>query len=160
VVGDVGLHLASESADVGRVRLATVDVVHDLVAREESQGVGVVHEGLDHGEDVCEVRFVVSRARVRAVDVLTLVGRVDVEDDVDADGVEDGHALIVVQGRVEVVGTDGVNTDVLSKGCQCRAFHSEVVNTRTCINAASRRQRVALVRGSPTLKSAPCPPSW
>jgi hypothetical protein len=47
--------------------------------------------------------------------VLSLVGRVDIEDDVDADGVEDGHALIVVQGRVEVVGTDGVDTDVLQE---------------------------------------------
>lgn len=113
MLGDVGLHLTSESANVGRVLLAGVDSVHDLVAGEESESVGVVFEGFDHGEDVLEVSLGVGRARVRAVDVLSFVGRVDVENDVDADGVEDGHALIVVEGGVEVVRTDGVNTDVL-----------------------------------------------
>jgi hypothetical protein len=117
VFGDVGLHLTGESADVGRVLLASVDGVHDLVAREESKSVGVVLESFDHGEDVLEVSLGVSRAGVGAVDVLSFVGGVDVENDVDADRVEDGHALIVVQGGVEVVRTDGVNTDVLWVWC-------------------------------------------
>jgi hypothetical protein len=103
VFGNVRLHLTSESADVGRVLLASVDSVHDLVAGEESEGVRVIHEGVDHGEDVLEVLLVVSRARVGAVDVLSLTRGVDVENDVDANRVEDGHALVVVQGRVEIV---------------------------------------------------------
>lgn len=114
VVGDVRLHLTSESADVGRVLLRRVDIVHDLVAGEEGKSVGVALEGLDHGEDVLEVPLVVGRAGVGAVDVLTLVRGVDIQHDVDADRVEDRHALIVVEVRVEVVGSDGVDADVLS----------------------------------------------
>ena len=120
--GNVGLHLTSESADIGRVLLASVDGVHDLVAREESQSIGVVLECFDHSEDVLEVSLGVSRARVGAVDVLSFIGRVDVENDVDADRVEDGHALIVVQSGVEVVRTDGINTDVLWVWCQLCAL--------------------------------------
>ena len=103
VGGDVVLHLAGEGADVGWVLLGGVHGVHDLVSREEGQRVGVVLEGLDHGEDVLEVGFGVGRARVVAVDVLVFGRGVDVEDDVDSDGVEDGHAFVVVEGRVEVV---------------------------------------------------------
>jgi hypothetical protein len=63
----------------------------------------VVFEGLDHGEDVLQVGFGVCRAGVGAVDVLAIGWGVDVEDDVYADGVEDGHAFVVVEGWVEVV---------------------------------------------------------
>jgi hypothetical protein len=103
VVGDVGFHLAGQGADVRRVLLGRVHGVHDLVSREEGESVGVVFEGLDHSEDVLEVGFGVGRARVVAVDVLVVGRRVDVEDDVDSDGVEDGHAFVVVEGWVEVV---------------------------------------------------------
>ena len=103
VSGDVVFHLTGQGADVGRVLLGGVHCVHDLVAGEEGESVGVVFEGLDHGEDVLEVGFCVGRARVVAVDVLVFGWGVDVKDDVDSDGVEDGHAFVVVERRVEVV---------------------------------------------------------
>lgn len=45
--------------------------------------------------------------------MLAVGGRVDIEDDVDADRVENGHAFVVVEGRVQVVRADGVDSEVL-----------------------------------------------
>lgn len=122
VVLDVRLHLTLQRTDVRRVGHAGLDIVHDLVAGEEGERVGVVLERLDHSEDMRKVGLGVSGGRVRAVEVLVCRRGVDVEDDVDADGVEDGHALVVVEGRVEVIGADGVHAQVLHEGSVAKAF--------------------------------------
>jgi hypothetical protein len=50
------------------------------------------------------------------VDRLAFEGRVDVEDDVDTDGVEDGNTLVMVECGVHVVTPDGIHAQGLHQG--------------------------------------------
>ena len=67
VLGDVVLEISGDGADVGGDDLGRIDVVNDLVSREESQRVGVVLEGLDDGKGAVEIRGIV---RLPSVEVL------------------------------------------------------------------------------------------
>lgn len=81
-------------------------LVDDLVSAEKGQRVGISLEGFDHLEDAVQVALVVGGPRLNTVQRLALHGGVDVENDIDSGRVPDGHALVVVEGRVDVVDAD------------------------------------------------------
>lgn len=116
VLGDVVLQVTGDGAQVRGDISGSLNVVHNLVAGEEGQGVGVVLESLDDGEGAVHVSGVVAGPGLETGDTLANQGRVDVEDHVHASGVEDGGASIVVQVGVQVVDTDGVGTETLEEG--------------------------------------------
>lgn len=95
--------------DIHWVGLCCGDVVHDLVRGEEPKRVGEVLEVLYHTEDVRQVLGVIGCPRLSAVDTLALQRRIDVEDHVDAGGVEDGRTCRVIKGGVDVVNSNGVD---------------------------------------------------
>jgi hypothetical protein len=109
VVLDVVLQVTLDGADVHGVVLGSGKVVHDLVSSEEGECVGERLEVLDDTEDACEVVLVVRSPWLGAVDALAGERRVDIQDHVDTGGIEDGHALGVVEGGVDVVYTDSVH---------------------------------------------------
>lgn len=116
VLLDVILDVAGDSAHVrgdGGTRLL---IVHDLVAGEEAEGVGVVLEGLNDCKGAVKVLGIIRFPRVEAGKGLADQRGVDVEKHVHARSVEDTGALIVVEIRVEVVNTDGVDTQNLHQG--------------------------------------------
>jgi hypothetical protein len=78
-----------------------------------SLAVGKVLEVLDYAKDTLKVLLVVRSPWLGAVNALARKRRVDVEDHVDAGGIEDRHTLGVVQSRVDVVNTDSVHTELL-----------------------------------------------
>lgn len=83
----------------------------DLVSSEETQGVWVVLERLHHAEDVGQVTGIVRTRWVGAINGLARKWAVDVQDHVNADGVEDAGALVVVERRVDVVRANGVDLE-------------------------------------------------
>lgn len=108
---DVGPHVAVGGLDVGRGERALGLIVDDLVAGEEGEGVVVLGELVDGGEDALQVDGVVRGVGGRAVDGVQRV--VDVKGNVDT-GVREGlHALLVRLGVVGRVDTDNVDAKIL-----------------------------------------------
>jgi hypothetical protein len=94
-------------------------LVDHLVTSEEAQGVGIVLERLDDPENALEVTLVVRAHWVLTVQALAGRGSIDVENHVDAGGVEDGGTVVMVGFRVDVVHTDGIDLGWMSK---CHTF--------------------------------------
>nr|POE71943.1 hypothetical protein CFP56_11819 [Quercus suber] len=113
---DVVLQIALDGTDVGGIDARALEIVDDLVAGEEAEGVGVGLEGLHDGEDVLQIRERVGGGGIVAIDVLAGEGRVDIDQHVDAHVVEDGGAVVVVEGGVEIVDADGVDAERLHQG--------------------------------------------
>lgn len=95
---NVILHVTLYSSHVGRVLVGSLQVVDDLVAAKEAQKVGVALECLNHREDVVHIVTSICARRVAAVDVLSIQGGVDIENDIYSNTVEYRHTLIVVEG--------------------------------------------------------------
>jgi len=102
--------VTSDSLDVGS-SLGGGAIVDHLVTGEEGQGVVVLGERLDGGEDVLKVDVVVRRLGLGTVE--GVLGGVDIQDQVDTGLSQGVHALIMVLGVVDRVHTDGVETEVL-----------------------------------------------
>lgn len=81
---NVVLHVALYRTHVGRVLVGRFKVVDNFIASEETQQVGVTLESLDDCEDMLEVVACVCALRVAAVDVLSVHGGVDVENNIDS----------------------------------------------------------------------------
>jgi hypothetical protein len=64
---------------------------------------------------VLEVVLSVSGPRLLVVQVLLREGSVDVKNQVDTGRGHQGHALIVVESRVNGVDTDGVDSELLEE---------------------------------------------
>ena len=111
LAADVVLHVTRKGLDVGSRKIRARLVVDDLVAREESESVGVASEHVDRGEDALEEHGVVRRAGVGAVE--RELGVRHVKDQIDAGILESLHAVIVALGVVDSVDTDGVDAQVL-----------------------------------------------
>ena len=86
-------------------------IVDNLVAREESQRVGVVGKRVDGGEDVLEVDSIVGWRWSGTVEGVER--SIDIENQVDARVCESSHACIVVGSVVYCVDTDGVDAELL-----------------------------------------------
>lgn len=112
--GHVVLHVTGDGLDVGGSQGGVAGIVDNLVTGEEGEGVVVLGELLDSGEDGLEVDGVVRLMGVGSVDGVERV--VDVGNEVDASVGELGHALIVVLGVVDGVDTDGVDAKLLELG--------------------------------------------
>jgi hypothetical protein len=107
---DVLSHVTSDSLDIWRSWGGEI-IINNLVTGEESQGVGVVCEGIDGGEDVLEVNGVVGWVGIGSIEGVE--GSVDIEDQVDTCSCQLGHAIIVVGRVVDCVDTDGVDAQLL-----------------------------------------------
>ena len=114
MVLDVVLQVTLDSSDVHGVELGGGEVVHDLIRSEEGKSVGERLEVLDDTEDARKVILVVGCPWLGAVDALTGQGRVDIKDQVDTGGVEDGHALGVVESGVDIVDANRVHLGSLA----------------------------------------------
>jgi hypothetical protein len=111
VVFEVALH----SANIHRVILCSIQVVHDLVCGKEAKSVGQVLEVLHDAKNTREVVAVVAGPWLGAIDALALQRRVDVEDHVDTGGVEDGSASRVIELRIDVVYANSVDLSTISQ---------------------------------------------
>lgn len=112
----VGSHVTVDGLDVDWRLLLRALLVNDLVSGKESKGVVVAGELLHDGEDVLEVHWGVGGPWLSWVHVLMGEWGVDVKDQVDAGSSEHSHALVVVEGSVDGVDTDSVDTETLEKG--------------------------------------------
>ena len=112
----VALQVTGDGTQVRGNLGAVLFLLHDLVAREEGKSVGVVGEGLENGKGALRVLGVVALPWVVGGEGLGDTGAVDVDDHVDTGSVEDTGASIVVEGGVEVVRADGVDTHNLHEG--------------------------------------------
>lgn len=83
--------------------------IDDFIPTEESQSVGIVLEGLHDAKDAFHVSLVVSGIGISAVQALVADGRVDVKDQVDTGGIEDGDAEIMVGFGVDIVDANSVD---------------------------------------------------
>jgi len=120
VLGNVVLHVAGHSANVGGCIVSTL-FVDDLVTREESEKVGVRCESLDDAENMVQVIAGVSCPRLDAVNVGSVETVVYIQDHVDTSSVEDGCTLVVVDIGNQVVDSDGVDSKALHKNCISQA---------------------------------------
>ena len=109
----VRLEVTSDGLNV-RSAVSRLVIVDDFVAREEQQSVVVLGEHLDGSEQALEVDLVVRLLRVRTVN--RVLGRVDIESQVDASVGEETHAGVVVSTVVNSVDTDGVDAELLELG--------------------------------------------
>lgn len=132
VVLDVVLEVTCYSTEVLGGELCRLLTLNHLVGGEEEQGVGIVGESLNNSESAVEIANVVGGPGLYRGDGLTGKRRVDINHHVHTSLftsqsakapiytvygithiVEDTSALIVVDVRVKVVDTDGVDTENL-----------------------------------------------
>lgn len=106
----LGGHVLASYSHVGWNELARGDIVDNLVTGEEKKSVWVVLESLNDSEGSVEVCGGVSGPRLSSVDGLSDQRRVDIKQHVDADIIEDAGAFIVVEVRIDIVHTDGIDT--------------------------------------------------
>jgi hypothetical protein len=112
VFGNVILHVAGDSADVGGCIISTL-FVDDLVTGEESKKIGVRCECLNDAENMVQILTGISRPRCRAVDVGVGEAIVHIQEHVNTSSVEDGCTLVVVDLGNQVVNSDSVDTKAL-----------------------------------------------
>jgi hypothetical protein len=132
--------------NVHGIELCCVQIIHDLVGGEKSQGVWEVLEVLHDAKDAREILRVVACPWLGAIDALTLQRRIDINDHVNARSVEDGGASGVVELRIDVVDSDSVDLRVVSKmitTCNLAAQRKGRLAPSLCIKIASRRQTSA-----------------
>lgn len=91
--------------------------IDNLIPREKRQRVRIILEPLNDTKDLLEVSGVIAVPRLRAIKVIALQRRVDIEDHIDASSIEYRCAFIVVQTGREIVHTNSVNAQSLH---QCR----------------------------------------
>lgn len=134
-------------ADVLRIEFSSSQIVHNLVGSEEGESVGEVLEVLNDAEDSREVIGVVGRPWLCSIDALTRERRIDIEDHVDTGGIEDGGARRVVERRVDIVDTNGVDLCMISSSAPMTS--AALVRTPSfCITVASLRHTSASVNAS------------
>ena len=92
-----------------------VDIVDEFIAREESHGVWVILERLDHTKDVCKVINVVCAGRVIAIDGHK--GSIHIKYHVDTSRVEDTCALVVIRVGIDVIHADGIDLIKCQHNC-------------------------------------------
>jgi len=112
----VSSHVTVDGLDVLRRSLLGALLVDDFVSGKESEDIVITTKDLHDGEDVLEVHWGVGGPWLGRMHVLMGQWRVDIENQVDTSSSKHGHALIVVQGCVDGVDTDGVDTETLEKG--------------------------------------------
>lgn len=122
-------------------------LVNNFIGAKEPKHIRISLESLDHGKDVLQVALVISRLGLLAVEMLSVFRSVDVQKDVDTGGIEDGHALIVVDLRADVVDTNSIDLSAVLDG-ECSTPKDQVRTPRRWRRVASRRQISALLRGS------------
>lgn len=88
-------------------------LINNLIPREKRQRVGIILKPLNDTKDLLKVSGVIAIPRLRAIEVIALQRRVDVQDHVDARSIEDRCAFVVVQSGGKVVDTDRVNAQSL-----------------------------------------------
>lgn len=112
LLGSVGFHVLDGRADV-ECNAAHGAIVDDLVANEEAGSVVVllegVHDSLEGGE------LGLSPLRFCLVELRRVVVKID--EGVNAGGVENLHAAVVVFGWINVIDTNGVCAKLLH---ECR----------------------------------------
>lgn len=108
---EVVSHITSDGLDVGGGLVGILLVVHDLISGEESECVVVLGEHLDGGENALDVGGIVRRTGLGTVD--GVLGVVDIENEVDASGVERTHALVVISLVVDSVDANNVDAELL-----------------------------------------------
>lgn len=113
LVGDESLDVAGDGLDVGSGLVSALLVVDDFVAGNEGKGVGVLGKLGDGSQDVLDVVDVVRLVDVGSSSVQSVLGVVDIENQVDASISKSLHALLVVLGVVDNVDTDGVDAEIL-----------------------------------------------
>jgi hypothetical protein len=112
VLGNVILHVAGDSANVGGCIISTL-FVDDLVTREESKKVGVRCECFNDAENMVQILAGISRPRCRAVDVGAGEAVVHIQKHVNTSSVEDGCTLVVIDLGNQVVNSNSVDTKAL-----------------------------------------------
>jgi len=84
--------------------------VDDFITSQESKGVVISREHLNNLENVLEVFWSVGGPWLQIVQVLVQQRAVDIENEVDAGGSQQGHTLVVVDIWIDGVNTDGVDS--------------------------------------------------
>ena len=86
--------------------------IYDFVSSKEPEHIGIIHESFHDGENTLQEILGIRRGRLFAVEMLTIDGCADVQQEVDPGGIVDRDTLVVVQLRVKIVDTDGVNLKI------------------------------------------------
>ena len=112
---DVLLHVALDGTNVLGIKHCSIHVINNFVSGKESQGVRVILESFNDLENTLEIVIGVSSPWSRAVDRLANQRRVNIKDDVDTGIVKDAHAVVMVQVGIDIIHTDGVDTQALKE---------------------------------------------
>ena len=110
LLGNVVLHVTDDGTDIEGSQAGGI-LVDDLVSGEEAEDVVEGLERLNDTKHLLVVGIGVGGPRSGAVEVAIGERGVDVEDHVDTGSIEDGGALVVVEGGLEVVDSDGVDLE-------------------------------------------------
>lgn len=113
LVGNEGLDVAGDGLDVRSSLVSALFVVDDFVAGDEGKSVGVLGKFRDGGKDILDIVDVVGLVDVGGSSVQSVLGVVDVEDQVNTGIGKSLHAFLVVLGVVDNVYTNGVDAEVL-----------------------------------------------
>jgi hypothetical protein len=93
--------------DIWRIGLRSWNIIHNLIRRKESYGIGISLERLHNSKNALQIRKVIRARRIRAIDAL--LRGIDIDNQIDTGGIEDASAQIVVGSRIDIVNAYGVN---------------------------------------------------
>ena len=121
MLGDVVLQVARNGTNVGRVQFPRAHVINHLIAAEEAEQVVVALESLDDAKDALQILGVVRFLWCSCGDGSVGQGAIDVDDQVDPRGVEDGGAVVMVHLGNQVVNADSVEAEILHQDSVAQA---------------------------------------
>lgn len=98
---------------IRRDNSAARSIIDNLITSEEQQSIRVVLERLHNSERPVQVRRIIGSPRLTTIDALSRQRRIDVDQHVYPHRVEDAGAHVVVQVRVDIVDSDGVDAQLL-----------------------------------------------
>lgn len=108
-------HVSLDGTHVWSSHVHVLWLVGKLVSGEVGNDVGVGRELLHDLEDVLHVDVVIGGPWLVTVNGIPPSRSIDVKNNVDTSSVEEGHALVVVEGGVDGICSDGVDTELLEQ---------------------------------------------
>ena len=115
MLGNVVFQVAGYSPELCRDRSTLPDRLHVLVSPKKAECVGVILESFDNAKYALQIGSIVGAFQIARIQALVREGGVDIDEHVDADGIEDANTEIMVQRRIKVVNTNSVDAKSLHK---------------------------------------------
>jgi hypothetical protein len=118
---NVVLEITGDGSHVWRDDSSRWIVIDNLIASEVQQGVGIVLESLHNGECSIQVRGIIGGPRHAAVNAFACQRRVNINQHVNANRIEDRSTQVMVEIRIDIVNSNSIDAQPLHQSSVSQA---------------------------------------